>query len=163
MKKWVFVILIVFLTLSSLTVSLASGETITQDSKENSGNITVDYNAGVTYTVTIPASVTFSDTEKQVERSLQVSDVVLNEGTALNVNLASRNDFKMMNGDGYIAYRLMINYNDVPEGNNHIILTVPAGGSTGWAILKFATDLQKDHILYAGDYTDTLTFTVSID
>ena len=98
MKKWVFVILIVFLTLSSLTVSLASGETITQDSKENSGNITVDYNAGVTYTVTIPASVTFSDAEKQVERSLQVSDVVLDEGTALNVNLASRNDFKMMNG-----------------------------------------------------------------
>ncbi len=163
MKKWFFVILIVILFFGSMTVSQASGETITQDSEENSGNITVDYNAGVTYTLTIPASVSFSDTETQVERSLQVSNVVLNEGSSLNVNLASANDFKMMHGDGYIEYRLMINYNDVPEGNNHTILTVPAGEKTGWVILHFATDLQKDHITYAGNYTDTLTFTVSIN
>ncbi len=163
MKKLFSVILVVCFALSSPIISLAAGETITQDSQENSGNITVNYNAGVTYTVTIPASVTFSDTEKEVERSLQVSNVVLNEGSTLNVNVASLNNFKMMYGEGYIDYHLMVNYNDVLKDNNHTILSVLAGENTGWAVLKFATDLQKDHVLYTGNYTDTLTFTVSID
>ena len=77
MKKILSVILIIVFTLSGSVLSLASGEVITQDSQGNSSNITVDYNAGVTYTVTIPASVAFSDAEKEVERSLQVSNVVL--------------------------------------------------------------------------------------
>lgn len=163
MKKLLSVILIVLFTFGSSVISLAAGETITQDSSENSGNITVDYNEEVTYTVTIPASVTFSDSEKEVERSLQVSNAVLNEGSTLNVNIASLNNFKMMYGEGYIEYYLKINHNDVSKENNYTILTVPAGESTGWAVLNFITDLKKDHVLYAGNYTDTLTFTVSIN
>ena len=163
MKKWFACILTVFFTLSVPSVSLAEGETITQDSQENSGNITVGYNAEVTYTVTIPASVTFSDTEKEIERSLQVSDVVLNEGSVLNVNISSLNHFTMVRNEGYIDYDLLVNYHEIPKDDQYTILTVAAGESSGWAILNFATDLQKEHAQYAGNYTDTLTFTVSID
>ena len=163
MKKLLSFMLIVFFALNASIVSRAGGETITQDSRENSGNITVGYNAGVTYTVTIPASVTFSDTEKEVERSLQVSDVVLNSGSKLNVNLASLNDFRMMYDAGYIDYHLTVNHNELPREDNNTILTVSAGEGSGWAVLNFFTDLQKDHVLYAGSYTDTLTFTVAIE
>ncbi len=163
MKKWFSLILAVLVILYGSFVSRAEGEILTQDSPDNSGNITVDYNAAVTYTVTIPASVTFSDTETEVERSLQVSNVVLREGSALHVGVSSLNGFQMKYKEGYIEYHLMVNYNDTPKETDYTILTVPAGESAGWAILKFVTNLQKDHVIYAGDYTDTLTFTVEVE
>lgn len=164
MKKIITAILSVLCYLNISIVSLAfSGETITQDSQKKSGDITVGYNAEVTYTVTIPASVTFTDAEKEIERPLMVSNVILNEGSTLNVNLVSQNNYKMMYGEGYIEYSLMVNYNDALKENNINILTVLAGESSGLAILDFITDLNKDHALYTGNYTDTLTFTVMID
>lgn len=162
MKKMLAVICTVFLILNVSGISLAE-ETITQNSQVNSTDITVGYNAGVTYTVTIPASVAFSDSEKRVQRALQVDDVVLNEGGTLNVNLASLNGFKMMCGTGYIDYSLLINANEVPKEDNTTILTVSSGEKTGWVLLDFVTDLKKDNALYAGNYTDVLTFTVSVN
>ncbi len=162
-KKMLSAGLLVFFTVSSMTLSLAAGETITQDSQGKNSDITVNYNAGVSYTVTIPASVTFSETEKEVERSLLVSDVVLNEGSSVNINLTSLNNFKMVYGKGYIEYYLKVNHNDVLTESQDTILTVAAGENSGWVVLSFITDLQKDHVLYAGNYTDTLTFTVEVD
>ncbi len=162
MRKLLPGILIMFLSFGVSFISPAEEDIITQSSQANSSSITVGYNAGVTYTVTIPASVTFTDTEKRVERSLQVTDVVLSEGSTLHVNLASLNDFKMICGDGYIEYHLLVNANDVPE-DNYTILTVSAGDRSGWAVLDFVTDLNRDHTLYAGNYTDLLTFTVAVE
>ena len=144
MKKWFSLILAVLVILYGSFVSRAEGEILTQDSPDNSGNITVDYNAAV-------------------ERSLQVSNVVLREGSALHVGVSSLNGFQMKYKEGYIEYHLMVNYNDTPKETDYTILTVPAGESAGWAILKFVTNLQKDHVIYAGDYTDTLTFTVEVE
>ena len=164
MKKLLPFILITVLTLRSSIISLAAaGEIITQDSQEKSGNITVGYDAEATYTVTIPTSVTFTDTEKTIERPLLVTNVILNEGSTLNVNITSLNNFKMIYGEGYMEYYLLINSNNAPKENSYTILTVLAGESSGWAILTFITDLKKDHVLYTGNYTDTLTFTVTID
>ena len=163
MKKILSVILLVLFTCSISVISMAAGQPITQDSEGKSSNITVSYNAGATYTVTIPASVTFSDNEKQIQRSLAVSDLVLNEGSSLHVKLTSLNDFKMVYGAGYIDYYLMINTQDFSKSDDDTILTVPAGQNSGWVILDFMTNLYKDHIIYTGNYTDTLTFTVVID
>lgn len=142
--------------------SFAAEDTeINQDSQEKNGSITVDYNMDWTYTVTIPASVTFTDTEKTVERALEVRGVVIDEGKSINVSVSSLNDFEMKNGNGYIDYYLMVNHNTISE-NNYNILTVNAGEGSGWAVLSFVTELQKNHALYSGRYTDTLTFTVSV-
>ena len=168
MKKLSPIIAIVVFIFHISVVSLAAaGEAITQDSQEKTGNTTVGYDAAVTYTVTIPANVTFTDTEKFVERPLLVSNVVLNEGSTLNVNIASLNDFKMVYGkgadDGYIEYNILVNYNEAPKKNTYTILTVLAGEKSGWAVLDFITDLNKEHAYYTGNYTDTLTFTITID
>lgn len=164
MKKLLSVIMLVAIMLGLPIISMAAENgTITQDSQEPSGKISVDYNMGVTYTVTIPASVTFTDAEKRVERSLLVVDVLLDEGSSLNVNISSLNDFQMRNGESYIDYYIMYNYSTVPEGNNYNILTVDAGERSGWVILDFITELNKENALYAGNYNDTLTFTVSIE
>lgn len=164
MKKMLAVIMIVVFSFHISMLSLmAAGETITQVSGEKSGNITVGYDAGVSYTVTIPANVTFTDTEKSVERGLQVSNVVLDEGSTLSINITSLNNFRMVNGEGYIEYSLLANNNETPKENNYIILTVLAGERSGWVILDFITELNKDHVFYAGNYTDTLTFTVTVN
>lgn len=162
MKRILLIILSAALILGMTIVSLAE-EDITQESDPQSGEISVGYNAGVTYTVTIPASVTFTDTEKSVDRPLQVSNVMLHEGSSLKVYVASLNSFKMVNGDGYIDYHMIINTHPAPDENSFNILTVNAGERVGWAILTFVTELDKKNALYAGNYTDTLTFTVSIE
>lgn len=164
MKKLSVVILTAVLLLAGPSLRLASaGDIITQDSGEKSGNITVGYDAGVAYTVTIPASVTFTDSEKRIERPLQVNDIVLNEGSTLSVNIASANHFKMTHGEGYIEYSLLVNSNAVPKENSFNVLKVAAGDKSGWAILEFVTDLNTEYATYAGSYTDTLTFTVTIN
>ena len=165
MKKILSVIMMVLMTLGMPMYSLASeGMAITQDSPEKSGNTNVDYNLEETYTVTFPASVTFTDTEKSIDRGLQVSDVVLQEGHSINVNVASLNDFHMKNKEGSIAYQLIINNNDdKPVENNSTILTVDAGKKAGVAILTFITELDKSKAPFAGRYSDTLTFTVSVE
>ena len=155
----------IIMTLGVPIYSRASEETATtQDSQEKSGNTNVDYNLEETYMVTFPASVTFTDTEKSIDRGLQVSDVVLREGSSINVYVASLNDFKMKNGEGSIAYQLIVNNNyDKPVEHNSNVLTVVAGEKAGVAILTFTTALDKSKAPYAGRYSDTLTFTVSID
>lgn len=165
MKKILSVIMMVLMTLGMPMYSLASeGMAITQDSQEKSGNTNVDYNLEETYTVTFPASVTFTDTEKSIDRGLQVSDVVLQEGHSINVNVASLNDFHMKNKEGSIAYQLIVNNNDdKPVEHNSTILTVDAGEKAGVAILTFITELDKSKAPFAGRYSDTLTFTVSVE
>lgn len=164
MKK-LFLFVILFAITLGLTVAPQAAEsaTITPSSEEKSEKISVDYNAEESYIVTIPASVTFTDAEKTVERGLQVSDVVLDEGSSLSVKVTSLNNFQMRNGDGYIAYKLIVNYNQASVNNKSDILIVLAGESSGVAILDFVTDLDKRHAPYTGKYTDTLTFTVSVD
>lgn len=165
MKKILSIIIIVAMTLGLPIYSLASEETTTtQDTQEQSGNTNIDYTMEETYTVIFPANVTFTDTETSIDRGLQVSDVVLREGSSLNVNVASLNDFQMKNGEGSIAYRLVVNNNDSnPVVHNSTVLTVLAGEKTGLAVLTFTTDLDKSNAPYAGRYSDMLTFTVSIN
>lgn len=165
MKKFLSVIIAAVMTSAAMAAPAAAdttGAEITEKSVAQSGVINVDYAQDVSYTVHIPASVTFTDEETTVERGLLAEGVVLNEGSSLNVNISSLNDFQMKNGAGAIDYYLQINYATIPEENNYTLMTVKAGEGSGWAILEFKTDLSKENAVYAGTYTDTLTFTVSI-
>lgn len=163
MKKGLSFIVLIAMILGMPIYASASGNEITQDSDEKSGKMSIDYNGEENYTVTIPASVTFTDVEKRVERGLQVANVMLNEGSSIHITVTSQNSFKMKKNDGYIDYKLMVNYNKTPNTSTYEILTVSAGEGAGMAILTFITELDKSHALYTGNFTDTLTFTVSVD
>lgn len=139
---------------------------ITQDSASKSGEINVNYDMSTEYTVTIPASVNFTDSERTIDRPLQANDVRIDDGKALNITISSQNSFKMKhtkNSGSGIDYHLMIDHAIIPDENNYNVLTVNAGEGSGSAILSFVTELNKDNALYTGIYTDTITFTVSID
>lgn len=139
---------------------------ITQDSTNKGWEINVNYDMSTEYTVTIPASVNFTDSERTIDRPLQANDVRIDDGKALNITISSQNGFKMKhtkNSGSGIDYHLMINNAIIPDENNYNVLTVNAGEGSGSAILSFVTELNKDNAFYTGNYTDTITFTVSID
>lgn len=164
MKTLLSMIMTVVLALSlPINPVAVRAATITQDTEEKSGEISIEYEVEESYTVVIPANVTFTNDEKTVERGLQVSKVIIDEGKELHVIVSSQNDFQMKYRGGYIDYRLMINYNPFLEKNNTTVLIVEAGESSGLAILTFVTELNTDHAKYTGNYTDTLTFTVSVE
>ena len=163
MKKLIFIITAAVLIFTAVIFPAAAEEIIDQDSANKSGNINVSYNAEVSYTVTIPAGITFTESEKSIERGISANNVSLTEGSYLKINVASLNDFKMKNNNGYIDYTLTVNKTKIPDGNSHDILTVKAGESSGWAVLNFTTGLDRTNAFYAGTYTDTLTFTIYIE
>ena len=164
MKKAVAYLTAIITGAFALQIPIDSfAEEINQDSKEKSAEINVNYNMGSSYEITIPASVTFTDSETTVERALQARNVRIDADKALNVMVSSENGFKMVNHDASMDYHIIINYASTPEGNQFNILKVKAGESSGWAILQFVTELSKGEALYAGNYTDTLTFQVSVD
>lgn len=165
MRKILSVIIAAVIASVMMTISVdadSTGIVINKESIEQSGDITIDYALDESYTVTIPASVTFTDEVRSVERSMWAEEVVLNEGRTLYVSVSSLNNFRMVNKDSYIDYYIKMNYATIPQGNDYDVIIVEAGEKAAWAILEFKTELSKNHAAYAGTYTDTLTFTVSI-
>ncbi len=141
----------------SLTIFTAD---ITESSAEKTGAMSVDYNVAGSYTVTIPASVTFTKSGETVERGLSAKNVTLSEGSKLQVHVSSLNGFKLKNLDSYIDYTITANkVSDIQEDS--VILSVSAGDTSGWTLLDF-TAQSTDNAAYAGEYSDTLTFTVEV-
>ena len=162
MKKKLFSVLLALAAMPAAAFS--ADETIIDNySADKSGSISVDYDLDVSYTVTIPANVTFTDTEKTADRALEAKNVVLNEGGHLDVNVTSLNNFQMVNDSGYIDYNMQVNGSDISRENGVTILTVKAGETSGWAVLTFSTNLSGEHSGYAGKYSDILTFTVQVN
>ncbi len=163
MKKLLSVIISATMILMiSITSFAAENSIITQDNAEKTGRITVDYDMEESYTVTIPASISFTDTERTAERPLEVDNIAIKEGSSLKVNISSLNNFKMKNGEAEIEYTLRVNTHIVSNDNYQDILVVKSGEKSAWAILHFQTELLKDKAFYTGNYSDTLTFTVSV-
>lgn len=165
MKKLLSVAVIGVMALEFLPI-YSFAEDITHDSANKSGEINVNYDMDTEYTVTIPASVNFTDSERTIDRPLQANGVRIDDGKVLNITISSQNGFTMKhnkNSGSGIGYHLMVDHVTIPDGHNYNVLTVNAGEGSGMAILSFVTDLNKDNAFYAGNYTDTITFKVSVD
>ena len=143
---------------------LSSGGVIDENNSEKTGTVSIGYNVEPSYTVTIPANVVFTNTDsgKTAERPLQANDVLLESGQQLNIYVESLNGFKMVNHSGYIEYSMMANAAEITGTDKVKILTVMPGDKSGWVLLNFETKFVGDFSGYAGEYSDTLTFTVEM-
>ena len=75
MNKLLLAFMSVMIVLCLPIYSMAAGDTtITQDTEEKSGKINIDYSVEENYIVVIPASVTFTDAEKSIDRALEVTN-----------------------------------------------------------------------------------------
>ncbi len=138
----------------------ANAADITEGSGSQSGQVSVDYSLPSGYIVTIPADVAFTDSQLSVQRAVSAKNVRLSQGSTLHVYAKSKNDFKMKNADSYINYSMLVNTAEFNESG--IVLSVLSGETSGWALLDL-TAAPSGEEAYAGDYTDTLTFTVAIE
>ena len=146
---------------SSYDVTFYQGEEIPLFfSKTENRYCTVNYAVDPTYTVTIPQTVTLGQTA-----TIKADDVLLDEDKQLEVYLTGTsetdNAFKVKSAEGAeLEYTVNDGTKDISI--DETVLTVnPDNSANGSATLKFNAPSDSD-IIYAGKYTGTVTFTVSV-
>ena len=160
MKKFLSIALALIVALSLSVTAFAAD--ITPDNKTSSTTIT--YSVAPMYTVTIPASVTLGN-----DATVAASGVKVAKGSQVVVKISGTseddNAFKVRTGEGAeLAYTVKNGTKAINVGD--AILTVnpdsatDGSGASGSATLTFTLD---DTIKYAGIYTGTVTFTVSVE
>ena len=149
-------------TLPGVTGNVTYTATFTQENAgQQTKNTTVNYVVDPVYTVVIPETVTLTDagaTETiSIYGATAEDTVVIPRGKSVNVALtASTNNFNVKNADNEtIAYTV----NSENDTENLTTVAECAAGAKKDTNITFA---KTGTASYAGTYTDTLTFTVSL-
>ena len=122
--------------------------------KTEKSKTTITYEVAPTYTVTIPATVALGETA-----TIKAENVVVPKGKQVEVSLTDANGFTVATPQGAeLGYTVKNGETTVNEGD--AVLTVnPKDGKTGETTLSFVAPTE---IQYAGTYTGTATFTISV-
>lgn len=162
MKKMITLILAMTMALSVSATAFAAG--IDQDSNPKTGSTEVTYTVAPSYTVTIPATVTLGNSV-----TVEASGVKVAKGSQVVVKLTETsgtgNAFTVKTAEGAeLKYNVkkgetLVNIDDTVLSVNPDSAT-DGNGASGSTSLSFSLN---DTIQYAGTYTGTVTFTVSVD
>ena len=151
------------LTATGITAFAVDTE-VTQNTTPPTGATTVNYQVNPVYTVVIPESVTLKDTEDatatiKIYGATENDNVVLGKGQKVNVALtASKNDFNVANADGGKVTYTVNDKSAVADLKTVAECTADDGKKD--TTLTFA---KTGTAAYAGTYTDTLTFGISVE
>ena len=156
MKKLFALILAVVMIATMSTTAFAANTT--------GGSTKVSFNVDPTYTITIPATVTLE--KKDVEGVITYENdytitaeagVRLKNGEYIEVTVAS--DFTMETEEyAWLNYEILDASGDKVENNG-----VVAEFETDKAAQSTTIHIAADDPDYAGEYKDTVTFTVSVE
>ncbi len=114
---------------------------------------TITYHVDPNYVVTIPANVTLNDTLE-----VSATNVVIEYGKKLNVKISG--DFKLSNNNHEVAYSITSGSTAINSGDT--VLTInPDEANTGSSTLTFVK--PETGFKYAGDYSGTVSFTISVE
>jgi len=160
MKKAITLALVAaMLTATGITAFAAP---ITANSNPKTGGTTVNYQVAPVYTVVIPDTVTLGNTKVTEQIKIygadENSNVVIGKKQKVNVALtASANGFNVKTADGdTVAYT--VNDKNAVDNLTTVAECTAAEGKKNTDI----TFTKTGTAAYAGTYTDTLTFTVSL-
>ena len=151
MKK-LFALLLAITMMATLSVTAFAADYDTTGDK----GMDVTYSVEPGYTVTIPTDVTIDGNST----TISAEDVVVEKGRYVSVTLAADNNFTVTSGEGAtLTYTVTKGGQPVAAGDE-ILAVNPADGKTGTATIIF--DIDESTIQYAGTYTGTATFTISV-
>lgn len=169
MKKMMTLMLALVLALSMSVTAFAADTTIGpgQDGQPSpsTADATVSYNVAPTYTVTIPTKVdlvqkgTGGTITYEQDAEIKAENVRLNEGDVIQVKLDGNEDeFKMSAGQTEWTYEVTLGNATTPINSGDVIATFETSTQDQSATLHFTADDPT----YAGDYSGTVTFTLSV-
>lgn len=160
MKKLLTILLALVMVLSLSVTAFAADNSINQGSANQAGNTTVTFNVDPTYTVTIPATVTLAKDEEsgsyKQDATITATDVRLLEGKVINVTLAG--DFTLTAGTTDWPYTVKVGTSDTAIATGDIVATFTTNPAEQTSVLHFAAADPT----YAGNYSDTVTFTIAV-
>lgn len=165
MKKLLATILALTLALSLSATAFAMD--INQDADPKTGNTSVTYNVDPAYTVTIPETVTINDAAVTVS----ATGVKVDKGSQVVVKLTATsgtdNAFTVKTDkNAELTYKVMNGETAVNVGDTVLAVNpdtaIDNSGASGSASLTFSL-ADGETVQYAGTYTGTVEFTVSVD
>lgn len=176
MKKLIALLMTLCL-LCGMTAAVAENTEITNETVSKEANTTVKYSVALNeeYTVTIPTSVILSDPDETgvsiaaMELSIKPDEGYNKLNGEISIKLSSSaNNFCMKRDGGvetiqYYIFKKLENgvYDNQITAGDTPLLTWKQGGTETSASLTLHMLANMQEILIAGDYYDTLTFTVS--
>ncbi|MBQ8806070.1 MAG: hypothetical protein IJZ68_06255 [Bacteroidaceae bacterium] len=158
MKKILSLVLALCLCLSLGVTAFAA--TVTEESAAQSANTTVTYGVEAGYTVTIPETVALN-TEGKGQATVSAADVLLLAGKTLKVTVTGVDELvNTADNATTLSYKIGKTEGAADVVDGTVVLSVAAGNATGSQNLYF--ELTEDPTA-AGTYSDTLTFTVTVE
>lgn len=161
MKKLLSIALTLVMVLSLSVTAFAAD--ITQDSNPKTADTNVTFNVDPTYTVTIPATVTLAKDQDagnyKQDATITASDVRLLEGQTITVKLAS--DFQLdtaASATYKLPYTVKVGDSETAIATGDTVATFNTDTNSQSSTLHFAADNPT----YAGNYSDTVTFTIAV-
>lgn len=122
------------------------------------GDTTMSYTVNASYTVTIPATVSGNSASLSINAA-----PVLEEGQKVVISIAASPNYyngfrlKLKGADAYVGYNISDGTNTLAMGS--VVLEQLAAAEQA-ATVNLTFTPQK--AAYAGDYSDTLTFTIAV-
>ena len=158
MKKFVTLLLTAALAVTAATTAFADTK-VGPDTNPPSGSMYVEYTVNPKYTVTIPASVTLGQSA-----TVSARDVKINKNQNLIVKLTgtsgNNNAFTVTANGAELAYTVKKGTADIAVGNEVLNVNSTTASDELSAELSFVAPTSAT---YAGNYTGTVTFTVSVE
>lgn len=155
MKKLLSFTLALVMMLSATVTAFAG--TIDQDTVDKTGDTSITYNVDPTYTVTIPATVTLGNTA-----TVKVEDTMLKKGDEVTVKLTGTSEaddtFKVKTAQGAELTYTVKDGDTVINVGDTVLNCASQVNGTANLLFTAPTSVQ-----YAGDYSGTVTFTVSVE
>lgn len=164
MKKLLTLLLTAALATAAATTAFADDTTISagtdgKPSPTAAPQMNVTYTVQPSYTVTIPASVTLGE-----KATVSASGVKINKNQNLIVKLTgtsgNNNAFTVTANGAELAYTVKNGTTDIAVGSEVLNVNSTTASNKLSAELSFVAPTSTT---YAGNYTGTVTFTVSVE
>lgn len=162
MKKFITTAIALAMVLAVSTTAFAAE--VNQGSADKTGNTDITFNVDPTCTVTIPATVTLTKKEgggyESTAEITASAGLRLNKGKVINVTLSTC-DYTLSSDEGAtLAYTVKVGNADITDSTTPVAIFTTENNS---AVQTSTLTFHADEPTYAGNYSDTITFTIAVD